>query len=58
MHGSASGAVSGDGDGIDEPDGKTGGVGGVEWMGQVICIYPYGPLILLEKMKGIKRYGY
>jgi len=52
------GAVSGDDDRIGEPDGKTGGDDGVGWMGQIICIYPYVPLILLEKMKGIKRYGY
>jgi hypothetical protein len=45
MHGGVDGAVSGDDDVIGEPDGETGGDDGVGWMGQVICIYPYVPLI-------------
>jgi hypothetical protein len=32
--------VSGDHDLIGEPDGETGENDRVEWMGQVICIYP------------------
>jgi hypothetical protein len=45
MHRGAGGAVSGDDDGIGKSDGETGGDDGVGWMGQVICIYPYVPLI-------------
>ena len=41
MHRGVGGTVSEDDDGIDEPDGKTGGDDGVGWMGQVVCIYPY-----------------
>ena len=58
MHRGVGGTVSEDNDVLGEPDGKTGRDDEVGWMGQVISIYPYGPLILLEKMKGIKRYGY
>ena len=43
IHGGVGGAVSGDDDGIGEPDGETGGDDGVGWMGQVISIYPYVP---------------
>ena len=43
MHGGVGGAVSGDDDLIDEPDGEKGGNDGVGWMGQVISIYPYVP---------------
>jgi hypothetical protein len=38
------GAVSGDDDGIGEPDEETGGDDGVGWAEQVISIYPYVPL--------------
>ena len=41
INGGVGGAVSGDDDGIGEPDGGTGGDDGVGCMGQVICIYPY-----------------
>jgi len=44
MHGGVGGAVSGDDDGIGEPDGETGGDYGGGRMEQVICIYPYAPL--------------
>ena len=44
MHGCIDGAVSVDDEGIDEPDGETGGDDGVGWMGQVIYIYPYVPI--------------
>jgi len=47
MHRGAGGAVSGDDDGIGKSDGETGGDDGVGWMGEVICIYPYVPLIFL-----------
>ena len=43
IHGAVSGAVSGDDNGIGEPDGKIGGDDGVGRMGQVISIYPYVP---------------
>ena len=58
MYRGVGGAVSEDDDVLGEPDDETVGDDGVGWIGQVICIYPYVPLILLEKMKGIKRYGY
>ena len=45
IHGGVRGAVSGDDDVIGEPDGETGGDDGVGCVGQVICIYPYVPLI-------------
>ena len=42
IHGGVGGTVSGDDDVSSEPDGETaGGDDGVEWMEQVICIYPY-----------------
>jgi len=41
MHGGASGAVSGDDNGIGELVGKTDGDDRVRWMGQVVCINPY-----------------
>ena len=43
IHVCVGGVVSGDDDGIDEPDGETGGDDAVGWMGQVISIYPYVP---------------
>ena len=39
------GAASGDDDAIRESDGETGGGCGVGCLGQVICIYPYVPLV-------------
>ena len=44
IHGGVGGAVSGDDSVLGEPDGESGGDGGVGCMGQVICIYPYVPL--------------
>jgi hypothetical protein len=49
MHGSIGGAVTGDGDGIGEPDGETGGYDGVGRAGQVISISPYVPLIFMKR---------
>jgi len=37
--------ISEDDNVLGEPDGETGGDDAVGWMGQVICIYPYVPLI-------------
>jgi hypothetical protein len=37
-------AVSGDDDGLGEPDLETGEDDGVGWIRQVICICPYVPL--------------
>ena len=45
IHGGVGGAVSGDDHVLGEPDGETGGDGGVGCMGQVICIHPYAPSI-------------
>ena len=45
MYGGVGGAVSGDDDGIGEPDGETGGDDRVGWIGQAISIYPYVPQI-------------
>jgi len=42
IHGGVGGGVSGDDDGIGEPDSETGGDDGVRSIGQVICICPYG----------------
>ena len=42
------GAVSGDDDVIGEPDGETGGDDGVGCVEEVICIYPYVPLVLIQ----------
>ena len=47
-HGCVGGAVSVDDNGIGEPNGEIGGDDGVEWMGQVISIYPYAPQITLS----------
>jgi hypothetical protein len=58
VHRGVDGTVFEDDDVLGKPNGETRGDDGVGWMGQVICIYPCIPLILLEKMKGIKRYGY
>ena len=44
IHGGVGGAVSWDDDVIGEPDGETGEDDGVGCVGQVIFIYPYGPL--------------
>lgn len=44
IHGGVGGAVSGNDDVAGEPDGESGGDGGVGCVGQVICIYPYVPL--------------
>jgi len=44
IHGGVGSAVSGDDNGIGEPDAETGGDGGVGYVGQVICIYRYVPL--------------
>ena len=44
IHGGVDGAVSGDDEGIGEPDGGTGRDDGVGCIGQVISIYPYAPL--------------
>ena len=44
MHGGLGGTVSGDDNGIGEPDGETEGDEGAGWVGQIICIYPYVPL--------------
>ena len=54
MHGGVGGAVSGDDDGIGEPDGETGGDYGGGRMEQVICIYPYVPLSYTYKSITIK----
>ncbi len=45
IHGGVGGAVSGDDDVIGEPDGETGGDDGAGCVGEVICIYPYVPLV-------------
>jgi len=62
MHGGVVGAVSGDDDVLGEPDGETGGDDGVGWMGQVICIYPYVPLIssldIEPRLRKVKGYRY
>jgi hypothetical protein len=55
MHGGLGDTVSGDDNGISEPNGETGGDDGVGCMGQVICIYPYVPLgLLLFKADSIR----
>ena len=45
MRGGVGGAVSGDDDGIGDSDRENGGDDGIGWMGQVISIYPYVPLM-------------
>ena len=45
IHGGVGGAVSGNDDVIGESDDETGEYDGVRWMGQVVSIYPYVPLI-------------
>jgi hypothetical protein len=44
IHRGVGGTVSGDDNGIGEPDGETEGDDGVGCLGQVIYIYPYVPL--------------
>ena len=48
IHGGVGGAVSGDDDVLGEPDGETGGDDGAGCVGEVICIYPYVPLVLVR----------
>ena len=43
MHGGVGDAVSGDDNGIGEPDDETGGNDEVGWMGKEISIYPIPP---------------
>ena len=43
--GGVGGAVSGDDNVLGEPDGETGGDDGAGCVGEVICIYPYVPLV-------------
>ena len=49
IHEGTGGMVSGDDDGIVEPNGQAGRDDGVGWMGQVICIYPYVPSYVSEE---------
>jgi hypothetical protein len=68
VHRGVVGAVSEDDDVLGEPDGETGGDDGVGWMGQVISIYPYVPLIVAsgtklivthnaKDFKGVEEFG-
>ena len=50
IHGGVGGAVSGNDDAAGEPDGESGGDGGVGWLERVIPLCPYVPNPLIDNV--------
>ena len=55
VHGGVGGAVSGNDDVVGEPDGESGGDGGVGWLEQIIPLCPYVPPLKRPSAKKVTR---